>query len=102
MIENVLYTVIKGEKDAEGQMIRVKPTKYLLGLNPHEAIDALQANVQTIAQRLEDCSQEDLELPKNVEKVRGLVFDLEIAQGYLAEVFKAWQARQQATTQDPI
>ena len=69
--------------------------------NVDEDIHELQANVQAIAQKLEDCSKEDLDLPKNVEKVRDLVFELEIAQGYLAEVFKTWQARNGVKAQDP-
>jgi hypothetical protein len=101
MAENRLYTIVKGEQDAEGQMIRVKPSEYLLGLKAHEAIHALQANVQAIAEKLEDCSSADLEMPENVEKVRDLVFELEIAQGYLAEVFKTWQATHGAKAQDP-
>ena len=48
MIQNKLYTVVKGEKDSEGEKIRVKPTEYLLGLKAHEAINELQANVQSI------------------------------------------------------
>ena len=102
MIQNKLYTVVKGEKDSEGEMIRVTPTEYLLGLKAHEAINELQANVQSIAQQLEACSQEDLEKTKNIERVRDLVFDLEIAQGYLAKVFKTWQAKQLGKTQGPI
>lgn len=101
MAENRLYTIVKGEQDAKGQMIRVKPSEYLLSLKAHEAIHELQANVQAIAQKLEDYSKEDLDLPKNVEKVRDLVFELEIAQGYLAEVFKTWQARNGVKAQDP-
>ena len=93
MIQNKLYAIVKGEEDSEGQMIHVEPTEYLLGLEPHEAIDELQANVQSIAQQLEEYSEEDLEIPENVEKVRDLVLELEIAQRYLAEVFKSWQAK---------
>jgi hypothetical protein len=101
MMQNKLYTVIKGEKDSEGEMIRVKPTEYLLGLKAHEAINELQANVQSIAEQLEACSQEDLNKTKNIEKVRDLVFELEIAQGYLAKVFKTWQTRQSNNKQGP-
>ena len=101
MIENRLYTIIKGEQDSEGQMVHVKPTEYLLALEPHDAIDELQANVQVIAQQLEECSQEDLKIPANIERVRDLVFELEIAQSYLAEVFKSWQARQRPHVEDP-
>jgi hypothetical protein len=101
MSENKLYTIVRGQQDSKGQMIRVKPTKYLLGLKPHEAIDALQANVQAIAEALENCAKEDLDVPENVEKVRHLVFELEIAQGYLAEIFKTWQAKQGAKAQAP-
>jgi hypothetical protein len=101
MIQGKLYTIVKGDKDPEGQTIQVKPTEYLLGLKPHEAIDELQANVQFIAQQLEDCSGEDFEVPKNIDKVRGLIFELEIAQGYLAEVFKSWQARHGGHAEGP-
>jgi hypothetical protein len=101
MAENKLYTIVKSEQDAKGQMIRVKPSQYLLGLQAHEAIHELQVNVQTLAEKLENCSKADLDLPENVEKVRELVFELEIAQGYLAEVFKAWQTRHGVKAQDP-
>ncbi|MBW2109478.1 MAG: hypothetical protein JRI36_12560 [Deltaproteobacteria bacterium] len=95
MIGEKLYSVVFGEKDDRGQQIRVKPTPYLLGLKPHEAINALQENVQAVAEQVESCSDLDLSVPENMAKVRDLVFELEIAQGYLAEVFKTWQARQQ-------
>ena len=101
MIENKLYTVVKGEEGSEGEMIRVTPTEFLLGLKPHEAINELQANVQSIAEELETCSQEDLKKTENIERVRDLVFELEIAQGYLAKVFKTWQAKQSGNTQEP-
>lgn len=100
MIQNKLYTVVKGEKGSEGEMIRVTPTEYLLGLKPHEAINELQANVQSIAEQLEACSQEDLKKTKNIERVRDLVFELEIAQGYLSKVFKTWQAKQSGNAQE--
>jgi hypothetical protein len=93
IMKNKLYTVLRDEQDSGEQMIRVKPTEYLLGLKAHEAINELQANVQVIAEQLEECSREDLDVPENVEKVRDLVSELEIAQGYLAEVFKSWQAK---------
>jgi chaperone required for assembly of F1-ATPase len=101
MAENKLYTIVKGEHDAKGQMIRVKPSQYLLSLKAHEAIDELQTNVRAIAKKLEDFSKTDMDLPENIEKVRDLVFELEIAQGYLAEVFKAWQARHGQKAQGP-
>ena len=101
MIQNKLYTVVKGEKDSEGEMIRVTPTEYLLGLKAHEAINELQANVQSIAEQLEACSQGDLNKTENIEKVRDLVFELEIAQGYLAKVFKTWQSKQRDIEPEP-
>ncbi len=101
MTVNKLYAIVTGEKDSEGQMIKVKPTEHLLAMKPHEAIDALQANVQSIAERLEECSGKDLEVPENIEKVRDLVSELEIAQGYLAEVFKSWQAEQGIQAEGP-
>lgn len=95
MIGEKLYSVVFGEKDDKGQQIRVKPTPFLLGLKPHEAINALQENVQAVAEQVEGCSDLDLSIPQNMAKVRDLVFELEIAQGYLAQVFKAWQERRQ-------
>jgi len=101
MIENILYTIVKGQEESDGQMVQVKPTAYLLSLEPLEAIDKLQANVESIAQKLDHYSKGNLDVPKNVEKVRHLVFELEIAQGYLAEVFKSWQATQREQAQSP-
>lgn len=92
--ENSLYTIVKGQKESDGQTVQVKPTEYLLSLEPLEAIDKLQTNVQSIAQELDHYSKGDLTVPEHIEKVRDLVFRLEIAQGYLAEVFKSWQATQ--------
>jgi len=101
MIENSLYTIVKGQEDSDGQMIQVKPTEYLLSLEPLEAIDKLQANVQSMAQELDLYSKDDLEVPENIEKLRRLVFELEVAQGYLSEVFKSWQATQRGQAQSP-
>jgi hypothetical protein len=97
---NKLYTITKGENDTEGQMIRVKPTEYLLSLEPQHAIVELKGYVESVSAELEECSKKDLDIPENVEKVRSLMFDAEIAQGYLAQVFKAWQAKQQAQPED--
>ncbi|MDY6952190.1 MAG: hypothetical protein SWE60_11805 [Thermodesulfobacteriota bacterium] len=94
IIENSLYTIVTGEKESDGQTVQVKPTAYLLSLEPLDAIDKLQANVQSIAQELDRYSKDDLETPEKIEAVRDLIFQLEIAQGYLAEVFKSWQATQ--------
>jgi hypothetical protein len=97
MIGDKLYTIVYGEKDKKGQQVRVKPTQYLLGLKPHEAIKALQENVQAVAEQVERFSDLDLDVPENRTKVRDLIFELEIAQGYLGEVFKAWQTRRDAS-----
>jgi hypothetical protein len=94
MNENKLYTVYKGKGDSNGGMIRVRPTEYLLELQPHEAINELRAHVQAIAAQVEDQTKHDLNGQGQVEKLQDLVFELEVAQGYLAQVFKAWQARQ--------
>ena len=100
MTSSKLYTIITGEKDSEGQAIKVEPTQYLLAMKPHEAIDALQSNVQAIAGQLEECSRGDLEAPENIEKVRDLVFELEVAQGYLGEVFKRLAEQKESSVEE--
>lgn len=56
--------------------------------------------MESLAAELEERSKEGLEAPENVEKMRHLLFEVEVAQGYLAKVFKAWQARQQVHSED--
>ena len=99
MIDNKLYTITKGKNETEGQEIGVEPTKYLMGLQPHEAIAELQSHVESLAEELEKCSGEDLDIPEHVEKIRNLVFEVEVAQSYLAQVFKAWKGGQQGDSE---
>lgn len=94
MNENKLFTVLEGEADSKRPMVQVRPTEYLLGLHPHEAINVLRANVQTITEKVENCSKGELTIPKQDKKLQDLVLELEIAQGYLAQAFKTWQAIQ--------
>jgi hypothetical protein len=99
MIKNRLYTITKGKMDDDGQAIRVEPTEYLMGLQPHETIAELQSHVESLAEKLEKCSSEDLDIPEHVEKIRNLVFEVEVAQGYLAQVFKAWKGGQKGDSE---
>ena len=94
MAGNNLYTVFKSEIDSKGEIIRVKPTEHLLGLEPHQAIRELHANVEAVADQVKDYSKRDLNVPGQGKKLRNLMFELEVARGYLMQAFKAWQAIQ--------
>lgn len=98
MVKNKLYAIVKDENDPEGQMVNVEPTEYLTKLKPHEALSELKSYVESLAEDLEKCSQEDLDTPARVEKVRDLLFELEVAQGYLSRVFEDWKSTHQGQT----
>ena len=100
MIQDKLYTIVRDENDPEGQMVSVEPTEYLTKLKPHEAIAELKSYVESLAADLEKCSQEDLDIPANIEKVQKLLFELEVAQGYLARVFENWKATRRGHTEN--
>ncbi len=91
MTQNKLYRIIRDENDPEGQMVSVEPTEYLTKLQSHEAIAELKSYVESLAEDLEKCSQEDLDIEGNVESVQKLLFELEVAQGYLSRVFEEWK-----------
>ena len=94
MTGNNLYTVFKSEKDSKGEIIRVKPTEHLLGLEPHQAIRELRADIEAVAAQVKDYSKHNLNVQRQDKKLRNLMFELEVARGYLMEAFKAWQAIQ--------
>jgi hypothetical protein len=100
-IQNRLYTIVRDENDPKGQMVKVEPTEYLAKLKPHEAITELKSYVESLAADLEECAKEDLEIQTNVERVQKLLFELEVAQGYLAQVFESWKAAQKVDTRNP-
>lgn len=100
MTQNRLYTIVRDENDPEGQMVSVEPTEYLEKLKPHEVIAELKSYVESLAADLEECAQEDLDIPANNEKVQKLLFELEVAQGYLSRVFQDWKAGQKAHTRN--
>ena len=86
-----LFTIIKNKDDPEGQTVTVEPTEYLTKLKPDEVISELQSYVKELAEEVSQCSQEILQAPENQEKLPKLVFELEVAQKYLAQVFEAWK-----------
>jgi len=94
MTHNKLFTIVKEENDSEGQSVTVEPTEYLTKLEPHEVINKLRAYLNSLTEDVEQCVQENLEAPENPEKLRKLVFELEIAQRYLAQVFEVWKDTQ--------
>ena len=87
-----LFTIVKDKGDPEGQTVTVEPTEYLTKLKPDEVIGVLQSYVKELAEDVDQCSQEILQTPENREKLAELVFELEIAQKYLAQVFEEWKA----------
>ena len=94
MNDNRLFTIYKKTSDSEEETLRAKETKYLLSLRPHEAIKELRAKIRAIAEKVEYFTKSDLHGPEQIERLRDLVFELEVAQEYLVDAFKAWQARQ--------
>ena len=90
MKRNWFYSMIRD--DPEGQTGRVKPSEYLLEIDPQEAIAELKAYIESMEDDLRQSSQafsdEDLEILENFEKVRKLSSELEIAQNYLAHLKK--------------
>jgi len=95
MPQKRLYTIEVGAEGSEPRDVQVKATDYLTGLAPHEAIHELQQNVMSLAIAVEEAAKTDLEVPENLEKVRDLVFQLEVAQNYLAQVFESWKAERE-------
>jgi len=87
-----LFTIVKDKDDPEGQTVTVEPTEYLTKLKPDEVIGVLQSYVKELAEDVDQCSQEILQTPENQEKLAELVFELEVAQKYLAQVFEEWKA----------
>lgn len=94
MTHNKLFTIVKEENDSEGQSVTVEPTEYLIKLKPHEVINELRSYVNSLTQDVEQCVQKNLDTPENSEELRKLVFELEIAQRYLAQVFEGWKDTQ--------
>jgi phosphoribosylamine-glycine ligase len=88
MTHNKLFTIVKDENDPEGQSVTVEPTEYLAKLGPPEVINVLRAYVNSLAEDVEQYFQDNLEKVESLEKSRTLVFELEVAQRYLAQVFK--------------
>lgn len=87
-----LFTIVKDKDDPEGQTVTVEPTEYLAKLKPDEVIGVLQSYVKALAEDVDQCFQEILGTPENEEKLAKLVFELEVAQKYLAQVFEEWKA----------
>ena len=87
-----LFTIIKNKDDPEGQTVTVEPTEYLIKLKPDEVISELQTYVKELAEEVDQCAKEILHTPENQEKLPKLVFELEVAQKYLAQVFEEWKA----------
>ena len=101
MTLNKLFTVAKDEKDAEGKTLTVKPTEYMAQLEPKKAIAELKTYVQTLAENLEQRAQKDLATNESVEEIKEQMFELEVAQSYLARVFESWKASQKTDTKNP-
>ena len=94
MTHNKLFTIVRDENDPEGQSVTVEPTEYLSKLEPHEVINVLRAYVNSLAEDVEQYFQDNLETAESLEKSRTLVFELEVAQRYLAQVFEGWKDTQ--------
>ena len=87
-----LFTIVQDKDDPEGQTVTVEPTEYLTKLKPDEVISELQTYVKELAEDVDQCSKEILHTPENQEKLPKMVFELEVAQKYLAQVFEEWKA----------
>jgi hypothetical protein len=87
-----LFNIVKDKGDPDGQTVTVEPTEYLTKLKPDEVIGVLQTYVKELAEEVDQCSKEILQKPENQEKLPKMVFELEVAQKYLAQVFEEWKA----------
>jgi len=82
----------EGEEDLGGWGVKVEPSKHLKKLHPHKAIAELQAYVDGLKDLLayyhQTFSDEKLDKPENLAKVRKATFELDVSESYLSYLRK--------------
>ncbi|MBW2107581.1 MAG: hypothetical protein JRI36_02790 [Deltaproteobacteria bacterium] len=88
MDHNKFFTV-ELDESSEGTL-RVMPTKYLDGLNPHKAIAEMQAYIETLENALEQHQNGPAVTPMTVHSIGALAFELELVRTFLNSFKQAY------------
>jgi len=89
---NRLFTTVIDKDFLEGQRVTVKPSDYLKKLHPEKVISELEAHIQSLKDSLIRYAQEDMDVPRNRNKIKELGFELDVAKGYLSHFKKKCEA----------
>ncbi len=85
---DTFFTIEIEENSPESLNIRVKPTRYMWRLHPHQAMAELEAYIEVLDQALfshrDPLTEEDLNQQESAREVRRMLFELETCQDYLA------------------
>jgi hypothetical protein len=81
------YTIAKGTP--EGPKVRAAPSEYLNNLHPDQAIEELEAHIESLQDEWGKYTAEDMENPNISATARNLRLQLKIAQTYLAHPTKS-------------
>jgi hypothetical protein len=83
------------EDGSEGLTVRVRPTRYLERMHPHQAMTELEDYIEILYENLfqyqDVLAETDLKESEDVKQMHGLMFELEACQDYLAHLKEHFQ-----------